>query len=46
MVVDRLSKNYGKGVKLVIKVAKEHLRWDNMTRCPCRDCQNTYSMIC
>ena len=37
---DKLSKDYVKGVKPFIEVAKEHLRWDKKTRCPCRDCQN------
>ena len=38
---NRLSRDYIEGVKSFIQVAKEHLRWDNKTRCPCRDCQNT-----
>ena len=37
---NRLSRDYVEGVKSFIQVAKEHLRWDNKTRCPCRDCQN------
>ena len=37
---NRLSQNYVEGVKSFIEVAKEHLRWDNKTRCPCRACQN------
>ena len=37
---NRLSQDYVEGVKSFIEVAKEHLRWDNKTRCPCRDCQN------
>ncbi|WKA12924.1 hypothetical protein VitviT2T_030267 [Vitis vinifera] len=37
---NRLSRDYVERVKSFIQVAKEHLRWDNKTRCPCRDCQN------
>ena len=37
---NRLSRDYVEGVTSFIQVAKEHLRWDNKTRCPCRDCQN------
>ena len=37
---NRLSGDYVEGVKSFIQVAKEHLQWDNKTRCPCRDCQN------
>ena len=38
---NRLSRYYIEGVKSFIQVAKEHLRWDNKTRCPRRDCQST-----
>ena len=38
-LANRLSRI--EGVKSFIQVAKEHLWWDNKTRCPCRDCQNT-----
>ena len=39
-LLDRLSKDYVKWVKSFIEVSKEHLRWNNKTRCPCRDYQN------
>ena len=37
---NRLSRDYVEGVTSFIQVEKEHLRWDNKTCCPCRDCQN------
>ena len=37
---NRLFQDYVEGVKSFIEVTKEHLRWDNKTCCPCRDCEN------
>ncbi|KAL6323438.1 hypothetical protein AAG906_039008 [Vitis piasezkii] len=37
---NRLCNEYVEGVRTFIQAAKQHLRVDNKTRCPCRQCLN------
>lgn len=37
---NRSSWDYVEGAKSFIQITKKHLRWDDKTRCPCRDSQN------
>ena len=37
---DRLCNEYVEGVRTFIQAARQHLRVDDKTRCPCRQCLN------
>ena len=37
---DRLTKEYVKGIKKFVEMAKNHLNDDNKIRCPCTNCLN------
>ena len=37
---NRLCNEFVEGVGTFIQVARQHLRVDNKTRCPCRQCLN------